>query len=61
MGRKKMWQFSAPSSENTSIPLKNPEVVREQRKKRQNGQKGDKTFKGKGGMGVLHWQMGDQV
>ena len=61
MGRKKMWQFSAPSSESTSIPLKNPEVVREQREKRQNGQKGDKTFKGKGGSGVLHWQMGGQV
>ena len=29
-------------------------VVREQRKKRQIGQKGDNRFKGEGGTGVLH-------
>ena len=28
MGRKKIQQFSAPGSETTSIPLKNPEGVR---------------------------------
>ena len=29
-------------------------VVREQAKKKQNGQRGDKRFEGKGGTGVLH-------
>ena len=29
-------------------------VVREQREKKQNGQKGDKRFEDEGGMGVLH-------
>ena len=28
MGRKKMYQFSAPGSETTNILLKNPEKVR---------------------------------
>ena len=31
-------------------------MVREQRKKRPNVQKGDKMFEGEGGAGVLHWQ-----
>ena len=29
-------------------------MVREQREKKQNGQKGDKKFEGEGGAGVLH-------
>ena len=33
-------------------------MVREQRKKRQNGQNGDKRFEGEGWAKVLHWQRG---
>ena len=36
-------------------------MVRRQRGKRQNGQKEDKRFEGKGGVGVLHEQRGGQV
>ena len=32
MGRKKVQQFSAPGSKTASIPLKNPEGVRVERK-----------------------------
>ena len=32
MRRNKVYQFSAPGSETPSIPLKNPEGVREKRK-----------------------------
>ena len=36
-------------------------VMREQRQKIQNGQKGDKRFEGEGGAEVLYWQRGARL
>ena len=68
MRRNKVLQFSAPGYETPSIPLKNSEGVREEKRnsqehetvvrvqseKIQSGLKKDKRFEGEGGVQVLH-------
>ena len=69
MGQKKVKQFSVHGSKTSSIPLKNPERVRESRSKGEEGQpgardggegentkweEGDKKFEDDNGEGVQH-------